>query len=96
MIKTYQNMDWKLMDKVEKSDVCKRMIYGLSLFHAVVQERRQFGPLGWNIQYGFSDTDLAISIQQIVLFVESYHDIQWDALTYLIAEANYGGRVTDE
>jgi hypothetical protein len=29
-------------------------------------------------------------------YLDSYVDTPWDALKYLIAEANYGGRVTDE
>ena len=29
-------------------------------------------------------------------YLDSYVDTPWAALKYLIAEANYGGRVTDE
>ena len=79
----------------------KPLVYVLSFFHAVIQERRKFGKIGWNVTYGFNESDFSISFRLLNLYLKKAHDnkeenLPWNSLRYLIGHAMYGGRVTDD
>lgn len=89
----------------EELDECphhayRPLVYVLTFFHAVVQERRKYGKLGWNVAYDFNASDFSVSRRLLSMYLTKAHNngdeqIPWGSLRYLIGEAMYGGRVTD-
>ncbi len=45
--------------------------FSLVYFHAVVVERRKFGPQGWNRSYPYNTGDLTISVNVLFNYLEA-------------------------
>ncbi|KAK1936683.1 Dynein heavy chain 1 [Phytophthora citrophthora] len=84
------------LDATSKPDQLRKLLFGLSFFHAIVIERKRFGPLGWNIPYAFNDTDYDISRAQLEMFLDFYDEVPYKVLCVMTSVVNYGGRVTDD
>ena len=94
---SYLSIDPDFVELNGNSSTLKKMVFALCFFHAMIRERKKFGALGWNNSYVFSIPDLKISMNQLRLFLnDSGESIPFEALHYLTAECNYGGRVTDD
>jgi dynein heavy chain len=75
-------------------------LYVLTFMHAVLIERKKYGKIGWNVSYDFNESDYTVSRRLASLYLTKAFDdgdemIPWGSLKFLIAEAMYGGRVSD-
>nr|XP_057927697.1 dynein axonemal heavy chain 10-like isoform X1 [Doryrhamphus excisus] len=78
----------------------RSLVYVLAFFHAVVQERRKYGKIGWNVPYDFSESDFLVCLEILNTYLTKAHtqresNIPWGSIKYLIGEVMYGGRVID-
>ncbi|KAM6908082.1 dynein axonemal heavy chain 2-like [Lycodopsis pacificus] len=96
MKRLYQLVTESQFTRCSRPALYRKMLFSLCFFHSILLERKKFLQLGWNIVYGFNDSDFEVSENLLSLYLDMYEKIPWDALKYLIAEVNYGGHVTDD
>merc|ERR1719221_2349699 len=89
----------ELLDKIDH-EKWRAFVYAQSFLHSIVQERRKFGPIGWCVPYEYNNSDL----DACLLFLEKHvstsvmvgQPLSWVTIQYMVAEAQYGGRITDD
>ena len=67
------------------------LVYTLAFFHAVVQERRKYGKIGWNVSYDFNESDFSVCFDILMTYLTKAQEngdakIPWNSLKYLIGE----------
>lgn len=90
------NFDQDILESCSKEVEFKSILFSLCYFHAVVAERRKFGPQGWNRIYPFNFGDLTISVNVLQNYLENSNKVPWEDLRYLFGEIMYGGHITDD
>lgn len=83
------------IDSPQQAKMWRQLVFNMCFLHAVVQERRKFGPLGWNIPYEYNSGDL----RACILFLERHlysGNINWITVQYMVSEVQYGGKITDD
>ena len=51
-----------MLDAVNRQD-WRQLLFVMCFLHSIVQERRKFGPIGWNVPYEFNQSDLSACTQ---------------------------------
>jgi len=70
---TYSKLSEDIFNECPKKEF-KPMLYVLSFFHAVIQERKKFGKIGWNVSYDFNESDFKISFRLISMYLTKAHE----------------------
>ncbi|KAK3093975.1 hypothetical protein FSP39_022394 [Pinctada imbricata] len=96
---------------VPASRMCKapnersRLYFLLAWFHAIVQERMRYTPLGWAKKYEFTESDLKVACDMLDTWIDSVamgrtnlppEKVPWDAIRTLLSQCIYGGKIDNE
>ncbi|KFW62348.1 Dynein heavy chain 9, axonemal, partial [Pygoscelis adeliae] len=94
--KALDNFNQDTLEMCTRENEFKSILFALCYFHALVAERRKFGPQGWNRSYPFNTGDLTISVNVLYNYLEASSKVPYDDLRYLFGEIMYGGHITDD
>ncbi|XP_038118676.1 dynein heavy chain, cytoplasmic isoform X2 [Culex quinquefasciatus] len=82
-----------------------RLYFLLSWFHAIVQERLRYVPLGWAKKYEFNESDLRVACDTLDTWIDATamgrtnlppEKVPWDALVTLLSQSIYGGKIDND
>eukprot|EP01041_Mallomonas_annulata_P000386 gene386-700_t len=94
--RAFASLNRELFDEFDSK--MKSILFGLCHFHAVMLERKQYGPMGFNMMYPFSIGDLRDSAVVLANYMENSGGgkIPWADLRYIFGEIMYGGHIVND
>ena len=75
----------------------KNVFFGLSYLHGVLEGRRQYASLGWNVVYEFDRNDFDISNEILNVYLKRDFDHKLEALEvmkYIFAQVSWAGKIS--
>ena len=92
----YLNYTDAYLESSPKPTEFKKCLFAVCFFHALLQDRRKFGPIGFNIGYEFTTSDMKCCVLQLEVMMGKYDQVPYKVMQNLICHINYGGRITDD
>ena len=85
-------------EQQQKNPTMTQLLFVLSWFHALIQERRKYIPQGWSKYYEFSFGDLKAGELTLtdVLAEAKGSSPQWQKVFGILENAIYGGRIDND
>ncbi|KAL9650835.1 hypothetical protein ABK040_001885 [Willaertia magna] len=96
LFRALMQFDDNIWEGSSKQTEFKGILFSLCFFHAVIVERKKFGPQGWNRNYPFNLGDLTTCIAVLNNYLEDRPKVPWEDLRYVFGEIMYGGHITDD
>ncbi|CCW66761.1 unnamed protein product [Phytomonas sp. Hart1] len=96
IVRAIANFSDEPWEKSAKPTEYRCIMFSMCFFHAVVVERKKFGPLGWNRGYPFNAGDLTTCMEVAANYIEDRPKVPWEDLRYVFGEIMYGGHITDD
>jgi dynein heavy chain len=93
LLNTLSHEQWERCSRIRP---WKKLLFGIALFQATIQERKRYGALGFNKTYEWNTSDFSIAVKMLHTYLSQNDNTPWDALRHMIGDVIYGGRVTDD
>jgi dynein heavy chain len=77
LLQTYTGMEDAMLEDCKMPEAYRRLLFGACFFHAIVVERRRFGPIGWNSPYRFMPEDLAVFRRQLKALLDDSVEVPY-------------------